>query len=119
MLDSRKSVTFAKDSEIPIIGIVENMSGLDCPHCHQHIEVFRKGGGEASAADMGVPFLGRVPLDPELVTQCDFGEPYALFHSDLPTADAIHSIANKVDDFCKHKGSLVQAGTRQPPFKKK
>lgn len=53
LLDSRKSVTFCKDSEVPIIGIVENMSGLECPHCHTHIDVFRKGGGEASASDMG------------------------------------------------------------------
>ena len=60
LLDARKSVTFARDSELPIIGIVENMSGLDCPHCHQHIEVFRLGGGEASAHDMNVPFLGRI-----------------------------------------------------------
>ncbi len=67
LLDSRKSVTFCKDSEVPIIGIVENMSGLECPHCHNHIEVFRKGGGEASAIDMGVPFLGRIPLDPDVV----------------------------------------------------
>ena len=69
LLDSRKSVTFCKDSEVPIIGIVENMSGLECPHCHQQIDVFRKGGGEASAMDMGVPFLGRIPLDPDVVTQ--------------------------------------------------
>lgn len=117
LLDARKSVTFCKDSELPIIGIIENMSGLECPHCHQHIDVFRKGGGEASAADMGVPFLGRIPMDPEIVTQCDFGEPYALFHSDLPTADAIHGIANKVDDFCKRKGSLVQVSSKMP-FKK-
>ncbi|HRI39023.1 MAG TPA: Mrp/NBP35 family ATP-binding protein, partial [Nitrospira sp.] len=69
LLDSRKSVTFCKDSDVPIIGIVENMSGLECPHCHTHIDVFRKGGGEASANDMGVPFLGRIPLDPDVVTQ--------------------------------------------------
>lgn len=118
LLDARKSVNFAKDSEIPIIGIVENMSGLECPHCHQHIEVFRKGGGEASAVDMNVPFLGRIPMDPEVVMQSDFGEPYALFHSDLPTADAFHSVANKVDYFCKRKGSLVQASSKSP-FKNK
>ncbi len=118
LLDARKSVTFARDSELPIIGIVENMSGLDCPHCHQHIEVFRLGGGEASAHDMGVPFLGRIPLDPDVVKQSDFGEPYALFHSDLPTADAYHGIANQVDDFCKKKGSLVEIATKSP-FKKK
>src|SRR5215467_14254702 len=67
LLDSRKSVSFCKDSEVPIIGIVENMSGLECPHCHTHIEVFRKGGGEASAMDMGVPFLGRIPLDTDVI----------------------------------------------------
>jgi Mrp family chromosome partitioning ATPase len=109
LLDSRKSVSFAKDSELPIIGIVENMSGLDCPHCGQHIEVFRKGGGEASAMDMGVPFLGRVPLDPEVVTQSDAGEPFALFNSDTPTADAYHQIANKVEAFCKKAGSFLRA----------
>jgi ATP-binding protein involved in chromosome partitioning len=115
LLDSRKSVTFAKDSEIPIIGIVENMSGLDCPHCGKHIEVFRKGGGEASATDMGVPFLGRIPLDPEVVTQCDAGEPFAMFYSDTPTADAYHQIANKVEAFCKRSGSLLKLS----PLKKR
>jgi len=67
---------------------------------------------------MGVPFLGRVPLDPEMVLQCDRGEPYALFHSDLPTADAIHAIANKVEEFCKKKDSLVKVSARPAPFKK-
>ena len=66
---------------------------------------------------MGVPFLGRIPLDPDVVRQSDYGEPYAMFNSDLPTADAYHSIANQVDDFCKKRGSLVQVATKSP-FKK-
>jgi Mrp family chromosome partitioning ATPase len=113
LLDSRKSVTFCKDSEVPIIGIVENMSGLECPHCHQQIEVFRKGGGEASAQDMGVPFLGRIPLDPDVVTQSDAGEPFAMFNSDTHTAEAFHEIANKVEAFCKKSGSLVNVAPRK------
>ena len=113
LLDSRKSVTFCKDSEVPIIGIVENMSGLECPHCHNHIEVFRKGGGEASAMDMGVPFLGRIPLDPDVVIQSDAGEPFAMFNSDTATAECYHEIANKVEAFCKKRGSLVNIGSRQ------
>jgi Mrp family chromosome partitioning ATPase len=112
LLDSRKSVTFCRDSQVPIIGIVENMSGLDCPHCHQQIEVFRKGGGEASARDMGVPFLGRIPLDPDVVLQSDAGEPYALFHSDTVTAQAFHDIANQVETFCKKSGSLIKVAPR-------
>jgi Mrp family chromosome partitioning ATPase len=114
LLDSRKSVTFCRDSEVPIIGIVENMSGLDCPQCGHHIEVFRKGGGEASATEMGVPFLGRIPLDPEVVTQSDAGEPYALFNSDTQTAAVYHEIANKVESFCKKSASLI----RMPSLKK-
>jgi hypothetical protein len=113
LLDSRKSVTFCKDSEVPIIGIVENMSGLECPHCHNHIEVFRKGGGEASAIDMGVPFLGRIPLDPDVVIQSDAGEPFAMFNSDTATAECYHEIANKVEAFCKKSGSLVKIASRQ------
>ena len=113
LLDSRKSVTFCKDSEVPIIGIVENMSGLECPHCHKEVNVFRKGGGEASAADMGVPFLGRIPLDPEVVTQSDAGEPFALFNSDAATAQAYHDIANQVEAFCKKSGSLIKPAPRQ------
>jgi ATP-binding protein involved in chromosome partitioning len=110
LLDSRKSVTFCKDSEVPIVGIVENMSGLECPHCHTQIDVFRKGGGEASALDMGVPFLGRIPLDPDVVTQSDAGEPFALFNSDSPTAEAYHQIANQVEAFCKKSASLLKVG---------
>lgn len=113
LLDSRKSVSFARDSRIPIAGIIENMSGLDCPHCGKPIEVFRRGGGEASAADMGVPFLGRIPLDPEVVTQCDAGEPFAMFCSDTPTAEAYHEIANKLEAFCRRQGSLVQISPRR------
>ena len=113
LLDSRKSVTFCKDSEVPIIGIVENMSGLECPHCHKQIDVFRKGGGEASALDMGVPFLGRIPLDPDVVTQCDAGEPFALFNSDTATAEAYHDIANQGETFCKKSGSLMKVAPRQ------
>jgi hypothetical protein len=53
-----------------------------------------------------------------MVLQCDRGEPYALFHSDLPTADAIHAIANRVEEFCKKKDSLVKVAARPAPFKK-
>ncbi len=116
LLDSRKSVNFVKDSELPIIGIVENMSGLTCPHCQKEINVFKKGGGEAAAHDMGVPFLGRIPLDPEVGAHCDSGEPFAMFCSDTETAQAFHDIANKVDDFVrKRAGGQVMAPPKNKP----
>ena len=118
LLDSRKSVNFVKDSELPIIGIVENMSGLSCPHCHKEINVFKKGGGEAAAHDMGVPFLGRIPLDPEVGAHCDSGEPFAMFCSDTETAQAFHDIANKVDEFVRKRalGQVMAPPRNKPGF---
>lgn len=75
LLDSRKAVTFARQLKIKNIGIVENMSGFTCPHCHQSIDLFKKGGGEKAARELLVPFLGRVPIDPEMVSCGDKGIP--------------------------------------------
>jgi ATP-binding protein involved in chromosome partitioning len=77
--------------------------------------VFRKGGGEASANDMGVPFLGRIPLDPDVVMQSDAGEPFAMFNSDTATAECYHNIANQIEAFCKKSGSLVKVAPRHAP----
>src|SRR2546427_8286134 len=67
LLDVRKSIGFAQAVRLPIIGVVENMSGLVCPHCGKTIDVFKRGGGEAAAKELRLPFLGRIPLDPRIV----------------------------------------------------
>src|SRR5438552_16869336 len=77
LLDSRKSVNFVKDSKFPVIGIVGNMSGMTCPHCHKEIEVFKKVGGEAAAREMGVPLLGCIQLARAVVETCDASAPDA------------------------------------------
>jgi Mrp family chromosome partitioning ATPase len=97
LLDSRKAVTFSRILNIPVIGIVENMSGLICPHCHKEISLFKKGGGEKAARDMKVPFLGRIPIDPEMVTDCDRGMPFVMAHPDSEVTRALKEIA----DICK------------------
>lgn len=74
--DVRRSLQFLKKVNLPILGIVENMSGLICPHCGQEIRVFKKGGGEALARESGVPFLGRIPLEPGLMEEADLGHPF-------------------------------------------
>jgi len=66
LLDSRKAVNMFLAMNVPLIGIIENMSGLSCPHCGQAIEVFKKGGGERAARELGIYFLGTVPLDSEI-----------------------------------------------------
>jgi len=75
LLDSRKSVNFAKQLNMPVLGIVENMSGMSCPHCGEGIDLFKIGGGEKAAKEMDVPFLGRLPIDPEIVGAGDSGSP--------------------------------------------
>jgi len=76
LLDSRKAVSFSKQINIPVLGIVENMSGMACPHCGGSIDLFKIGGGEKAAQELGVPFLGRIPIDPQVVLSCDSGKPF-------------------------------------------
>ncbi|RCV63476.1 Chromosome partitioning ATPase, Mrp family, contains Fe-S cluster [Methanophagales archaeon] len=78
LLDSRKAVDFSNVVHVPVIGIVENMSGFVCPHCGKETNIFKYGGGERSASELGVPFLGRVPLDPMMVEAADSGTPFVL-----------------------------------------
>jgi ATP-binding protein involved in chromosome partitioning len=75
--DVRRSVSFCETVSLPVVGIIENMSGLVCPHCKQMIPLFKMGGGEALAHEMNVPFLGSIPIDPEIVESGDNGVPYA------------------------------------------
>jgi ATP-binding protein involved in chromosome partitioning len=78
LLDSRKAVNFSRLLNIPVLGIVENMSGMVCPHCSEKIDLFKVGGGERAALELGVPFLGRIPIDPKMVISCDAGTPFVI-----------------------------------------
>jgi ATP-binding protein involved in chromosome partitioning len=71
--DVRRCIMFCRQIEIPVLGVIENMSGLVCPRCGERVAVFGSGGGEAMAKDMRVPFLGGIPIDPKIVTSCDAG----------------------------------------------
>lgn len=84
--DVRRSVTFCRQLGLPVIGIVENMSGFVCPKCGTVTNIFKTGGGERMAYDMGVPFLGRVPIDPAVGEACDAGRPFV--EGDNPTEAA-------------------------------
>ncbi|MCG7845084.1 MAG: Mrp/NBP35 family ATP-binding protein [Methanomassiliicoccales archaeon] len=96
LLDSRKTVTFAKELKLTVLGIVENMSGLICPHCHNTIDLFKVGGGERAAEQMGVPFLGRVPLDPDVVLGGDDGIPIVLKDKDNPASKAFEEMVERI-----------------------
>jgi len=92
--DVRKCVTFCRRLELPVLGVVENMSGFACPHCHKPIDLFPTGGGRRMAEQMGVPFLGAVPLDPAVVVSGDSGSPITANPSGSPTSHAFEAIAD-------------------------
>ncbi len=75
VLDARKSVQFAKELKIPVVGIIENMSGFTCPRCGHETDIFKRGGGggKTAAKELNIPFLGRVPFQPEFVEYADRG----------------------------------------------
>ena len=76
LADVRKSINFCRHVKIKILGIVENMSGFICPHCDKEVDIFGTGGGEKTALAFHLPFLGSVPMDPQVVAGGDSGRPY-------------------------------------------
>ncbi len=100
LTDVRKSVTFCRQVKLPVIGVVENMSGFVCPHCGEGVDIFKSGGGRTMADEMHVPFLGRIPLDPAMVSAADDGEPFVEHQSASPTARAFGEIVTTVTARC-------------------
>ena len=96
LLDARKSVNFIKALKVPVVGIIENMSGLICPHCGTTINLFKTGGGEKAAGDLGVPFLGRIPIDPAIVDSTDEGKPFIYAYGKTATAKLISEIVERI-----------------------
>ena len=99
----KKAITFAERLNMPIIGVVENMSGFVCPHCGQKTEIFESGGGKKMAQDSGVPFLGSIPIDPKIGVDSDRGQPFVVAHKDSAAAKAFMEIVAKVEAYLKNK----------------
>lgn len=98
LLDSRKAVNFARQLKVPVLGIVENMSGFVCPHCNQTTYLFKTGGGEKAAREMNVPFLGKIPFEPDIVASGDEGKPFVWDRKDSSAAKVF---AQMVDEITK------------------
>lgn len=96
LVSVRKSVHFCRQLGIEVLGVVENMSGFVCPSCGTRVDVFGAGGGERMAAEMGVPFLGRIPLDPRVSRAGDDGRPYTLAEADDPAARAFAAVIGPI-----------------------
>ncbi|MCD4778934.1 MAG: Mrp/NBP35 family ATP-binding protein [Candidatus Omnitrophica bacterium] len=98
VLDSRKSIQFAKEMKIPVIGIIENMSGFICPNCQKKINLFGVGGGEKAANDLEVPFLGRLPIEEELVKLGDEGKPFIQSRKEGNAVKNMNAIVDKIEE---------------------
>jgi len=86
--DVRKGISFCRNLNLPVIGVLENMSGFVCPKCGEVTDIFKSGGGEKMAKQMNVSFLGRIPIDPQIVRACDSGQPYVQNYSSSQAAQA-------------------------------
>ena len=101
ILDSRKSVMFAKELNVPVIGIIENMSGFVCPHCGKEVALFKRGGGERSAKELNVPFLGSIPFELDLIDLADKGTPFIAYKKELKASQIFLRIVDQINEFLK------------------
>ena len=110
----RKSITFCHKLNLPVLGVVENMSGFTCPHCGQRTEIFGTGGGERLAQEMKVPFLGRIPIEPDVAVSGDAGMPYIHGYPDTATGKAFKDIIRPILKLGGSYGGYEADGTRLP-----
>jgi ATP-binding protein involved in chromosome partitioning len=94
--DVRKAVAMFRQLNIPVLGVIENMSWFECPHCHEKTEIFGRGGGAKMASDLMIPFLGAVPIDTRVREGGDEGQPIVAAAPDSPAARAFVEVAGKV-----------------------
>lgn len=96
LLDIRKTINFSRQAQIPVLGLIENMSGFVCPHCGEGTDIFGSGGGVRTAGELGVDFLGKVPLEAEVVKSGDKGRPIVESTPKSEGAKAFNDIAKKI-----------------------
>jgi Mrp family chromosome partitioning ATPase/predicted Fe-Mo cluster-binding NifX family protein len=109
--DVRRSISFCRSLNLPIVGVVEIMSHLICPHCREKIDLFSSGGGAKLAADAQVPFLGSIPLDPQIVACGDAGRPFSAVHAESPAGQAFARI---VEPLLKDPEQTETHGPQKP-----
>jgi len=116
--DVRKCITFCRNLKLPVLGVVENMSGFVCPKCGEKTDVFKSGGGELMASQMDVPFLGRIPIDPLIVQACDSGKPFVYHYNQSQTAKAFEKILNPILELDENAQKLIETQSLQTGDKK-
>ena len=103
LVSVRKSINFVKKMNLPVIGIIENMSGFKCPHCGKEIDIFKTGGGLKASKDFNVPFLGKIPIDPDIVETGDSGKPFVVTNPDSDASKSFVDVVNKIEKIVNEK----------------
>lgn len=96
LLDSKRGLAMFQKVQVPLLGIVENMSYFSCPHCHEKTEIFSHGGGKVAAEKLKVPFLGEIPIDPAIREGGDTGRPIVVSNPESPQAKSFVKIASQL-----------------------
>jgi len=99
----KKAVTFARKLGMPIIGVIENMSGFFCPNCGAKIDIFQSGGGTRIADELSIPFLGSIPIDQKICEDADKGMPFIVEHANSSASKAFLEIVEKIKRFLERK----------------
>jgi len=108
LADIRKSINFCRTVNMPVFGLIENMSGFVCPHCGKALDLFGSGGGFKTALAMNVPFLGRIPFDPQLVACADAGESYMEKYPESEATAAYNQIVEKIMEGSRTKADVTE-----------
>lgn len=107
LADVRRCITFCRKVDMPVAGVIENMSSFVCPHCGKETAIFKKGGGEMLAQQTSVPFLGKIPIDPAVTEASDSGRPYVYHYPHTDTARAFEKVIEGVLSFVEGAETLV------------
>jgi ATP-binding protein involved in chromosome partitioning len=110
LADVRRSIAMFNEVRVPVLGVIENMAGLDCPHCHHHIDLFEGKGGTVLSKEYDVPLLGQVPFDPSIGQAGDTGKPIVLARPESPQAKAFVKAA----EWVAARVSVLNAGAESP-----
>ena len=111
-VDVRKSITFCRQLHVPVLGVVENMSGFTCPKCGEVTQILPSGGGKRIAEDMSVPFLGAIPMDPKIAEACDSGRAFVRHYATTPTAEIMRNLIGPLAASDENEDSREQSETK-------
>lgn len=103
LTDVEKSLNFCHEMKLPVVGLIENMSGFICPHCNERSDIFKSGGAKLLAQKTGHTLLAQMPFDPLVVIDGDFGEPHLIANPDSENSQSIRQVADTVIEFCIEK----------------